>query len=86
MPKKDKESIVVRPAHYTNWPIEPIVFIMQNRMEFWRGNIIKYVSRAGLKQYEGQDWTESEITDLQKAMRYCEMRINLLKGKEPNDV
>jgi hypothetical protein len=85
--KKDhQDNIVVRPSHYTRWAVEPIVFIMQNGMEFWRGNIIKYVSRAGLKQYEGQDWTQSEITDLQKAIRYCEMRINLLKGKEPNDV
>lgn len=59
---------------------------MQNGMEFWRGNIIKYVSRAGSKLYDGQDKVQSEITDLKKAMRYCEMRINLLEGKQPNDI
>ena len=59
---------------------------MQNGMEFWRGNVIKYVSRAGSKLYEGQDKVQSEITDLKKAMRYCEMRINLLEGKQPNDI
>jgi hypothetical protein len=55
-------------------------------MEFWRGNVIKYVSRAGSKLYDGQDKVQSEITDLKKAMRYCEMRINLLEGKQPNDI
>ena len=59
---------------------------MQNGMEFWRGNVIKYVSRAGSKLYDGQDQVQSEITDLKKAMRYCEMRINLLEGKQPNDI
>lgn len=59
---------------------------MQNSMEFWRGNVIKYVSRAGSKLYDGQDKVQSEITDLKKAMRYCEMRINLLEGKQPNDI
>jgi hypothetical protein len=47
-------------------------------MDFWRGNVIKYVSRAGSKLYDGQDETQSEITDLCKAIRYCEMRINML--------
>ena len=59
---------------------------MTNGMEFWRGNVIKYVSRAGSKLYDGQDKVQSEITDLKKAMRYCEMRINLLEGKQPNDI
>jgi len=59
---------------------------MNNGFEFWRGNIIKYVSRAGSKLYDGQDKVQSEITDLKKAIRYCEMRINLLEGKQPNDI
>lgn len=84
--KHQRDDIVVRPSHYARWTIEPIVFIMQNGMEFWRGNIIKYVSRAGSKLYDGQDKVQSEITDLKKAMRYCEMRINLLEGKQPNDI
>ena len=79
-------EIIKRPNHYAKWPVEPIVFIMQNGMEFWRGNVIKYVSRAGSKLYDGQDKVQSEITDLKKAMRYCEMRINLLEGKQPNDI
>ena len=45
---------------------------MENRMEFWRGNVIKYVARAGFKG--------DEIQDLEKAIRYLEMRINELSG------
>jgi hypothetical protein len=55
---------------------------MRNGFEFWRGNIIKYASRAGFKMYEGKTQVESEIIDLEKVIRYSEMRINLLNGKE----
>jgi len=55
---------------------------MGNSMEFWRGNIIKYVSRSGSKVYDNQTQVQSEITDLRKAMRYCEMRINSLEGRD----
>jgi hypothetical protein len=65
------------PDHYAQFPIEPIIFIQRNRFEFWRGNVIKYVCRAGYK--------DDEIKDLQKAKRYIEMRINELKGKEINE-
>ena len=47
---------------------------------------IKYVMRAGYKDYQGQDSQQSEITDLKKAARYIEMRINLLKGNNANDI
>jgi hypothetical protein len=59
---------------------------MKNSLSFWKGNVIKYVMRAGLKTYDNQDETQSEITDLRKAMRYCEMRINQLEGREPNAI
>ena len=84
--KDDKEDVVYRPDHYAQYTIEPIVFIMQNRLPFHVGNIVKYVMRAGSKIYENQTAIESEITDLKKAIRYCEMRINLLEGKDPNDI
>ncbi len=84
--KEDPKDVVYRPDHYAQYTIEPIVFIMQNRLSFHVGNIVKYVMRAGSKIYENQTAIESEITDLKKAIRYCEMRINLLEGKDPNDV
>jgi hypothetical protein len=82
---QEKHDIVKYPEHYARWIIEPIVFIIRNKFEFWRGNIIKYVCRAGAKQYENMTIEQSEITDLKKAMRYCEIRINELEGKEPNE-
>lgn len=76
-----KDDKIFKPSHYTKWKIEPITFIMRNGMEFWRGNIIKYATRAGSKLYDGLDAIDSEITDLEKVRRYAEMRINQLKGE-----
>ena len=76
------EDIVQEPEHYARWKIEPITYIMMNGFEFWRGNIIKYASRAGFKIYSGKTKDASEILDLQKVIRYAEMRINQLEGKE----
>lgn len=75
-----EEDIIKQPAHYARFLIEPITFIMRNKLPFHVGNIIKYVCRAGYKLYDGQDATQSEITDLKKVMRYAEMRINQLNG------
>lgn len=75
------DDVVVKPAHYEQYLIEPVTFVMENKMEFWRGNIIKYAARAGSKTYDGKDATESEVTDLRKVIRYAEMRINMLTGR-----
>jgi hypothetical protein len=75
-------DIVNEPKHYARWAIEPITYIMRNGFEFWRGNIVKYASRAGYKMYEGKTQVQSEIIDLEKVQRYCQMRINQLNGEE----
>lgn len=79
---REAEDIVTKPSHYSRWVIEPITYIMRNGFEFWRGNIVKYASRAGHKKYDGLDETQSEITDLKKVIRYAEMRINQLEGEQ----
>ena len=76
------EGIVTKPAHYTRWKIEPVEFLLKNDVPGHIFNIVKYVMRAGYKLYPNQDAVQSEITDLKKAARYIEMRINLLEGKE----
>jgi len=43
------------------------------------------VARAGTKLYPGQDPIQSEINDINKAIRYCEMRLNQLSGRNPSD-
>ena len=75
-------DIVNEPKHYARWEIEPITYIMSNSFDFWRGNIIKYASRAGFKAYDGKTRDASEILDLKKVIRYAEMRINQLNGEE----
>ena len=75
-------DIVNEPKHYARWIIEPITYIMRNDFEFWWGNIVKYASRAGYKMYEGKTQVESEIIDLEKVIRYSQMRINQLNGEE----
>ena len=77
----DKEALINHPPHYTQYLIEPVTFVMRNKMEFWRGNIIKYASRAGSKMYEGMDEIDSEVTDLEKVKRYADIRINMLRGQ-----
>ena len=81
-PCNTNDEIVHEPNHYARWKIEPITYIMRNGFEFWRGNIVKYASRAGYKMYEGKTPVESEIIDLEKVIRYANMRINLLNGEE----
>lgn len=65
------------PKHYARWKVQPIEFINANSLEFWRGNVIKYVMRAGFK---GESW-EEEIKDLEKAAEYINMRIKDIKGE-----
>jgi len=75
-------SIIKEPAHYTQYEIEPVTFIMVNRLSFEIGNIVKYACRAGSKLYPEMDCNQSRITDLEKVRRYAEMEINRLKGKD----
>ena len=75
-------DIVNEPEHYARWEIEPIEFIMRNNFEMWRGNCTKYIARAGFKLYEGKSQVESEIIDIKKNIRYSQMRINQLEGKD----
>ena len=76
----NKQSDVIKnPKHYEQYEFEPVSFIMKNELSFWMGNVIKYVMRAGTKE------NTDEIQDLKKAIRYIEMRINQLEGREPNE-
>lgn len=75
-----RPDIVKQPSHYARLTIEPITYIMRNGFEFWRGNPIKYISRAGHKQYDGMTIEESEQVDIKKAIRMLEMRLQQLNG------
>lgn len=76
---ENETDIINTPNHYARWVIQPLTYIMANGMEFWRGNVVKYATRAGYKQYDGMSMWESEITDLRKAIRNAEARIEQIK-------
>ena len=76
-----EETNLQNPDWYNSMGIEPKDFIMKNGMEWWRGNAVKYLARAGSKPYEGKTLAESEIIDLQKAKRMIEMRIEEAEGE-----
>ena len=82
---RDAPDQIVEPEHYTRFIVEPVNFIMKNRLEFWQGSVIKYILRCGHKVDQGETPKQAELRDLGKAARYIEMRMNQLKGKEPND-
>ena len=64
---------IINPSHYSNLKIQPVTYTMLNNFQFWRGNIIKYASRAGFKLYPGKSQIESEIIDLEKTMKCCKL-------------
>lgn len=80
--KSEDADVVYQPAHYASMPVEPITFGMLNNVSPTVFNVVKYVARAGKKLYPGKNSKESEIIDLQKAIRYCEMRISMLENEE----
>ena len=80
--KKPSGDQVNQPSHYTDNVVEPINLIMKNGMSFALGNAVKYLARAGKKQYQDMTIEESKITDLKKAARYIAMEINLINGED----
>ena len=81
-----KHDPVNHPSHYTDGKIEVIDFINDKKMNFNRGNVIKYVSRAGKKASKALDDKKKEIQDLEKAKFYLEDEIKRLKqALEDND-
>lgn len=65
---------VVLPRYYARYPIEPVFFSMENGLDPFQFNIVKYVVRHDEKH---------GIQDLEKAQRYLEMYIKFLRG-DPN--
>ena len=68
---------VHRPAHYANTNIEVANFIADRGLDYFLGNVVKYVSRAGIKN------PDTELEDLEKAQAYLGMKIRMVNGEEP---
>lgn len=64
-------------SHYKNKGIQPIEYIMSNRLGFCEGNVIKYVSR----------WRDKNgLDDLLKAKHYLEFLIEEVRDDRNNDM
>ena len=60
------------PQHYQKGKIQVWDFIADQKLDFFKGNVVKYVCRAGTKT------GETELDDLMKAKVYVEKAIELL--------
>ena len=59
--------------HYKKFKIQPIEFIVANKLNFIQGCIIKYICR-----FESKNGVE----DLEKIKHYCDLQIQLLQNKK----
>lgn len=77
IPISEPEDLISSPSHY-QLPIQPIDFIIKNWPEGYKAHVIPYVVRAGKKLYPGMDEGQSEVKDLQKAIEWCQRRVEYL--------
>lgn len=66
-------DLVNHPAHYKVGGIETADFILAKQLDYWLGNVVKYVSRA---QHKG-----NYLQDLEKAQWYLSRAIEMEKNK-----
>ena len=66
----------IRPKYYKSGNMEPFDIIDAYDLDFYLGNAIKYICRAGKK-----DVTKT-VEDLEKANTYIQCEIDRLIGKE----
>lgn len=70
-------DIIARPAHYTEGKtFEPKDVVSSLDLNFFMGNVVKYISRAGRKA------GSSYVEDLKKARQYAEFEYYRLDAKE----
>ncbi len=68
-----KEDVVNHPSHYKAGGIETIDFIESKGLDYYLGNTVKYISRAGKKD------PAKELQDLEKAAWYLNRKIQKMK-------
>ena len=62
------------PPHYNTGTIETTDYIIDKNLNWCRANVVKYVTRAGIKN------AATEVEDLKKAKWYIEREIARLQG------
>ena len=65
-----KNDIINHPAHYTSGNIETWDYIEDKNLNYFLGNAVKYISRAGKKN------KDTYVEDLRKAIAYLNKEID----------
>lgn len=73
-PSAPHNDPVHHPAHYTHYQGLEVIDLTE-QMNFNKGNAVKYIARAGIKN------PDKEIEDLQKAMWYCAREIERIRDR-----
>lgn len=68
------EERVNHPKHYNTYKGIEIIDLVE-QMNFNKGNAVKYITRAGIKN------PETEVEDLEKAVWYIQREIQRIKGE-----
>ena len=70
------EDVVNHPSHYTDGKIEVWDYIKDKGLNYFLGNAVKYISRAGKKE------PDKYVQDLQKAIAYLNKEIENVTKKD----
>lgn len=62
--------------HYKDMAIQPVEYIHGNKLSFLEGNIVKYITRHK---------TKGGRADVEKALHYCELLLQLEYGVEEEE-
>lgn len=74
----ENKDLINHPAHYTDGSIEVWDYIDDKTLGYFKGNAVKYISRAGKKS------PDTEIQDLEKAIAYLNREIKRIKQSPRN--
>ena len=61
--------------HYKKLGIQPVEYIQANNLDFFQGNVVKYVTRN--KDKKGAE-------DIRKAIHYLQMILEMQYGESPS--
>lgn len=73
--RKTKEEDSTNPSHYKAYKGIEVIQLTE-QLNFNKGNAIKYIARAGLKNQE------TETLDLKKALWYIKRELQRLEGEQ----
>lgn len=67
-------DVQVAGGHYKDLAIQPVEYIDANKLDYFQGNVIKYITRHKSK---------SGATDVRKALHYCQLILEMQYGEKP---